>query len=164
MSGAPYYTVIGVPNLSQNQIQEILIKARVIAVVGLSKDSERDSYRVGDYLKRHGYRIIPVNPNIEDVFGEKSYKSLQDIPLEILKAIDIVDIFRRSEDVPPIVDQVIMLKTKVARSYVIWMQLGIINEQSAEKAKQAGLPVIMNKCLMVEHQELTRTLYATEQK
>ena len=140
--------------LSQNQIKEILKKYKVIAVVGLSKDPEKDSYRVSAYLKQHGYRIIPVNPFADEVLGEKSYKSLLDIPPEIQKTIEIVDIFRPAKDVPPIVEQAIKLKQLYGKPFVVWMQLGIINEQAAEMAKQAGLIVVMDKCLMVEHHHL----------
>ncbi len=141
--------------MGQNQISDILKKYRVIAIVGLSKDSSKDSYRVAAYLQQHGYRIIPVNPFVDQVLGEKSYKSLLEIPAEIQKTIDIVDIFRRSEDVPPIVQQAIELKRKFERPFVVWMQLGIVNEEAAEAARHAGLAVVMDKCLMVEHRRLT---------
>ena len=140
--------------MSQNQIRDILQKAKTIAVVGLSKEPEKDSNKVSVYLQQHGYRIIPVNPFADEVLGEKSYKSLLDIPVEIQKTIDIVDIFRKAEDVPPIVEQAIQLKAKVGGSFVVWMQLGIVNEQAAEAAKKAGLIVVMDKCLMVEHHRL----------
>ena len=103
------------------------------------------------YLKQHGYRIIPVNPTITGVFGEKSYKSLLDIPEDIARTIDVVDIFRKSEDVPPIVEQAIKLREKFGKPFVVWMQLGIINEKAAAAARQAGLTVVMDKCLMKEH-------------
>ena len=141
--------------MSQDQIKDILQKAKTIAVVGLSKEPEKDSNKVSVYLQQHGYRIIPVNPFADEVLGEKSYKSLLDIPLEIQKTIDIVDVFRRSEDVLPIVEQAIQLKAKVGKSFVVWMQLGIVNEQAAEAARNAGLVVVMDKCLMVEHSNLT---------
>lgn len=141
--------------MSQNQIIDILKNYKTIAVVGLSKDPEKDSHKVSAYLKQHGYRIIPVNPFADEVLGEKSYKSLLDIPVEIQKTIDSVDVFRRSEDVPPIVEQAIQLKAKDGRPFVVWMQLGIVNEEAAEDAKRAGLIVVMDKCLMVEHQRLT---------
>jgi len=145
----------GTFGLSQNQIRDILEKAKTIAVVGLSKEPEKDSHKVGAYLQQHGYRIIPVNPFADEVLGEKSYRSLLDIPVEIQKTIDIVDVFRRSEDAPPIVEQAIQLKGKVGRPFVVWMQLGIVNEQAAEATRKAGLIVVMDKCLMVEHQNVT---------
>ena len=138
----------------QSQVREILAKYKVIAVVGLSKDPEKDSHRVGAYLKQNGYRIIPVNPFADEVLGEKSYNSLLDIPVEIQKSIEIVDIFRPAKDVPPIVEQAIKLKQMYSRPFVVWMQLGIVNEQTAKVAREAGLIVVMNKCLMVEHQRL----------
>jgi uncharacterized protein len=140
--------------LSQDQIEDILKKTKVIAVVGLSNDLEKVSFRVAAYLKQRGYRIIPVNPTVNQVLGEKSYKSLIDIPLQIQKTIDVVDVFRRSEDVPPIVQQAIELKSRVGRPFVVWMQLGIVNEQAAKAARDAGLVVVMDRCLMVEHHHL----------
>lgn len=141
--------------MSQDQITEILEKYKVIAVIGLSKDPEKMSYKVSSYMQQHGYRIIPVNPFVDEVFGEKSFKTLLDIPVEIQKTIEIVNIFRRSENIPPIVEQVIDLKTKVGRPFVIWMQLGIVNEQAAESLRQSGLVVVMDNCLMIAHQNLS---------
>ena len=141
--------------MSQNQIKEILTKFNVIAVVGLSKEPEKDSHKVSAYLQQHGYRIIPVNPFADQVLGEKSYKSLLDIPPEIQKTIEIVDIFRPAKDVPSIVDQAIKLKAVYGKPLVVWMQLGIVNEQAAEAARKAGLIVVMDKCLMIEHHRLT---------
>ena len=137
--------------MSQNEIKEILTKYKTVAVVGLSREPDKDSYRVSAYLKEHGFRIIPVNPFADEVLGEKSYKSLLDIPTEIQRTIEVVDIFRPAKDVPPIVDQAVKLKEMYGKPYVVWMQLGIVNEQAAETAKQAGLTVVMNKCMMVEH-------------
>jgi predicted CoA-binding protein len=140
--------------LSQNQIEEILNKYKVIAVVGLSKEPKKDSHRVSAYLKQLGYRIIPVNPFADEVLGEKSYTSLLDIPPEIQKTIDIVDIFRPAKDVSPIVEQAIQIRQFYGKPLVIWMQVGIVNEQAAEMARHAGLFVVTDKCLMVEHQRL----------
>ena len=137
--------------MSQNQIKEILEKYRVIAVVGLSQDPGKDSHKVSAYLKQHGYRIIPVNPYAKEVLGEKSYSSLLEIPSEVKKNIEIVDIFRPAEEVLLIVEQAIKLKALNGKPFVIWMQLGIVNEASAEKARRAGLIVVMDKCMMVEH-------------
>ncbi len=138
----------------ENQTKELLNKYKVIAVVGLSKDPEKDSYKVSSYMQQNGYRIIPVNPFVEQVLGEKSYKSLLDIPPEIQKTIEIIDIFRPAKDVMPIVEQAITLKQMYGKPFVIWMQLGIINEQAAEAAKNSGLVVVMDKCLMIEHRHL----------
>jgi predicted CoA-binding protein len=121
----------------------------------LSKDPGKVSHRVSTYLQQHGYRIIPVNPFVDEVLGEKSYNSLLDIPVEVQKTIEIVDIFRYAEDVPPIVEQAIALKIAVGKPFVIWMQSGIVNEQAALAARKAGLIVIMDKCLMNEHQYLS---------
>ena len=140
--------------MSQNQIKDILKRYKVIAVVGLSKEPEKDSHKVSAYLKQHGYRIIPINPFVDEVLGEKSYPSLLEIPSEIQKTIEIVDIFRPAKDAPPIVEQAIKLKQTYGKPFVVWMQLGIVNEQAAEAAKRVGLIVVMDKCLMVEHQRL----------
>ena len=141
--------------MSKNKIREILTKYKTVAVVGLSRQAGKDSYKVSAYLKKFGFRIIPVNPFAEEVLGEKSYKSLLDIPPEIQKTIDIIDIFRPSKDVPLIVEQAIQLKTLNGKPNVLWMQLGIVNQQAAEAAKKAGLTVIMNKCMMTEHQRFS---------
>jgi predicted CoA-binding protein len=140
--------------LSQAEIKEILIKYKVIAVVGASDKIGKPSHRVAAYLKNHGFCIIPVNPFIDEVFGLKSYKSLLDIPEETKRTIDVVDVFRKAENVPPIVEQAIKLKQMVGRPFVVWMQLGIVNEQAAEAAQKAGLVVVMDKCMMAEHQRL----------
>jgi predicted CoA-binding protein len=143
-----------VPHLSQNEIKEILTKYKTIAVVGLSRELGKDSHRVSAYLKNHGFRIIPVNPFADEVLGEKSYKSLLDIPPEVQKTIEVVDIFRPSKDVPLIVEQAIKLKKMHGKPYVVWMQLGIVNEQAAEAAEKAGLIVVMDRCMMIEHKRL----------
>ncbi len=142
--------------LSSDHIRQILTDYKTIAVVGLSKDPEKDSYRVSKYLKNYGYRIIPVNPTVDEVLDEKSYASLLDIPVEIQKEIDIVDIFRRTEYVQPIVEQAVKLRNKYGKPYVIWMQLRIINEKAAEIAKNAGFTVVMDRCIMQEHQRLLK--------
>jgi predicted CoA-binding protein len=141
--------------LSQNEIREILKKYKTVAVVGLSREPGKDSHRVSAYLKQHGFRVIPVNPFADEVLGEKSYKSLLDIPAEIQKTIEVIDIFRPSKDVPPIVEQAIKLKAMHGKPYVVWMQLGIVNEQAAEAAKKAGLTVVMDKCMMIEHKRFS---------
>jgi predicted CoA-binding protein len=123
-------------------------------VVGLSRETDKDSHRVAAYLKTHGFRIIPVNPFADEILGEKSYKSLLDIPSEIQKTIEIIDVFRHAKDVPPIVKQAVKLREMNGKPYVVWMQLGIVNEQAAVTAKKAGLIVVMNKCMMVEHKRL----------
>ena len=124
-------------------IAEVLQRAKTIAVVGLSSNPLRPSHGVTAYMQSHGYRIIPVNPNIEECLGEKAYASLRDVP----EKIDIVNIFRRPEFVPEIVDEAIRLKVSA-----IWMQEDVIHEKAAEKARQAGILVVMDRCILKEHQ------------
>jgi predicted CoA-binding protein len=123
-------------------IPHILRTCRTIAIVGLSGKPERDSHSVAEYLIRHGYKVIPVNPMIREVFGLRAYPDLSSVS----EKVDIVNIFRRSDQVPPIVDEAIKINAKV-----IWMQLGIVNEEAAQKAREAGLQVVMNRCIKVEH-------------
>lgn len=123
-------------------IAELLRTSHTIAVVGLSDNPMRPSHGVSAYMQSHGYRIIPVNPQADEVLGEKAYASL----LDVRGPIDIVDIFRRSEFVPEIVDQAIQLKARA-----IWMQEGVVHEQAAEKARKAGLLVVMDSCILKEH-------------
>ena len=105
-------------------------------------------------MQQHGYKIVPVNPFVDYVLGEKCYKSLLNVPVETQRTIEIVNIFRKPEDVPPIVEQAIQLKATIGKTFVVWMQLDIVNEQAAEAARHAGLVVVMDKCLMIEHQRL----------
>jgi len=140
--------------LSQSEINKILTEYKTIAIVGLSRDPNKDSYRVSVYLKNQGFCIVPVNPFADEVLGEKSYKSLLDIPVEMQKTVDVVDVFRPAEDVPQIVEQAVKLKEIHGKPLAIWIQLGIVNEQAAETAKRAGFTVVMNKCMMVEHARL----------
>jgi predicted CoA-binding protein len=128
-------------------ISEILHSARTIAVVGLSNKRFRPSYGVSEYLKRAGYRIIPVNPLEAEVLGEKSYADLDSVPVPV----DIVDIFRRSEFVPEIVEAAIRNGAKA-----IWMQEGVIHEQAARRAEAAGLTVVMDHCILKEHRRLAQ--------
>ncbi|MGB9135571.1 MAG: thioredoxin [Candidatus Bathyarchaeia archaeon] len=141
--------------MSQTDIKQILKQQRTVAVVGLSRDPEKDSHRVADYLRKQGYRIIPVNPTVDNILGQRVYKTLLDIPPELQKTIEVVDIFRPAEDVLPIVDQAIQLKLQHGMHLVVWMQLGIVNEQAAQKAQKAGLTVVMDKCMMKEHKRLS---------
>lgn len=127
---------------SADVILEILKKYKTIAVVGLSSNPMRPSFGVTEYMRGAGYRIIPVNPNEAEVFGEKSYARLEDVPGKV----EIVNIFRRAEDVPPVVESAIRIGAKV-----VWMQQGIENEEAAEKARAAGLVVIEDACILVEH-------------
>jgi len=148
--------------LNEDVAKEVLTKYKTIAVVGLSKDPSKASYQVAEYLKNHAFRIIPVNPSANEVFGEKAYKSLLDVPTEVQKAIEVVDIFRPSEEVMPIVEQAAELKKVHGTLRVVWMQLGIINDQAAELAKKAGLTVVMNKCMVQEHRRLFASSASSE--
>ena len=123
-------------------VAQILRGAKTIAVVGLSSNPMRASHGVAEYLQNAGYRIIPVNPNETEVLGEKAYARLEDVP----EAVDIVDVFRRAEEVPAVAQSAIGIGAKV-----LWMQLGIENAGAAEKARAAGLVVVEDSCLMVEH-------------
>jgi predicted CoA-binding protein len=136
-------------------VKSVINNYKVIVIVGISNTIGKPSHRVGAYLKQHGYQIVPVNPTIERVFGLKSYKSLIDIPERIAKTVEVVDVFRKAEDVPTVVEQAIQLRKKYGRLCVIWMQLGIVNETAAEIARKAGLVVVMDKCIMVERRHLT---------
>lgn len=125
-----------------DEIGELLKRSKTIAVVGLSDSPLRPSYGVSAYMQNHGYRIIPVNPTIKGALGEKSVASLTDVP----EKIDIVDVFRRSEFVPEVIDEAIRLKVPA-----IWLQEGVIHEEAAEKARQAGIFVVMDRCILKEH-------------
>jgi predicted CoA-binding protein len=129
-------------SIRSDPITEILQRAKTVAVVGLSDNPLRPSHGVAAYLLDQGYRIIPVNPQIESALGEKAYPSLLDVP----ERIDIVNIFRRSEFVEEVVDQAIQLKVPV-----IWMQEEVVHEKAAQKARQAGIFVVMNRCILLEH-------------
>jgi uncharacterized protein len=128
-------------------IPELLRKSRVIAVVGLSSKRARPSYGVSEYMQQHGYRIIPVNPNESEVLGEKAYARLEDVP----EHVDIVDIFRRSELVAPVVESAIRIGAGA-----VWMQEGVVDQVSARKAKAAGLAVVVDRCILKEHQRYLR--------
>ena len=136
------------------EIKNILNNYRTIAVVGISRQKIKDSHIVAEYMKEKGYRIIPINPFADEILGEKCYKSLLEMPEELQKQVEIVDIFRPSDKVMPIVDEAVKLKEKHGNLKVVWMQLGIANEEAAKKAEAAGLKVIMNKCIMSEHKRL----------
>ncbi len=128
-------------------MRQVLGRARTIAVVGLSDKPERDSNEVARYLKAQGYRVVPVNPMVPEVLGERSYPTITAIPKEV--EIDLVDIFRRSDQVPPVVDEAL------ARGIpTIWMQLGVEHAEAAAKARSAGATVFENLCIMVQHRRL----------
>ncbi len=127
------------------EIKDILKNYKVVAMVGLSDKPERPSFEVAAYLKSKGYKIIPVNPNVKEVLGERAYPSLKDVPDQV----EIVDIFRKPEAVHEIVEQAIEKGAKV-----VWMQEGVINNEAAKRALDAGLKVVMNRCMLKEHSAL----------
>ena len=151
--------MVGIPEYMSSPIDQLaarILKSKTIAVVGLSKDPSRPSHDVATYLKSHGYRIVPINPTVDEILGEKSYKSLLDLPEHLKREIDVVDIFRRAEDVPPIIEEAIQLHKIFGKPNAIWMQLGIVNEDAAEKAREAGLFVVMDRCMKIEHARLSQ--------
>ena len=129
----------------EDAVREMLETTNTIASVGLSSNPEKESHWVVTYLKRQGYKIIPVNPNASEIMGEKAYPSLSEIPGKV----DVVQIFRKPEDVPPVVDEAIKIGAKV-----VWMQQGIVNEEAGQKAQDAGLFVVMDTCMRAAHQWL----------
>jgi predicted CoA-binding protein len=133
--------------MESEEIKNILSTYKTVAVVGISPKEDRPSHIVASYLKSKGYRIIPIRPDGDILLGEKIYPSLQEIPREI--EVDIVDIFRKSEDVLPVVKEAIQRRAKV-----VWMQEGIVNSEAAAKAELAGLKVVMDRCIKKEHQKL----------
>lgn len=129
-------------NLPDPEIKKLLERARTVAVVGVSHKEDRDSHKVARYLKEHGYTMIPVNPKYKEVLGEPCYPDLKSVPVPV----DIVDIFRNIEAIPGIVDEAIAVGAKA-----VWMQLGLCHNDAADKARQAGMQVVMNKCIKIEH-------------
>src|SRR5512145_1274297 len=126
-------------------MKDILLTTKTIASVGLSSNQEKESFWIVSYLKAQGYRIIPVNPTADEILGEKAYPDLESIP----EKIDVVQVFRKPEDVPPVVDSAIKVGAKV-----VWMQEGIVHEEAAQKARQAGLQVVMDACMRATHRRL----------
>ena len=132
-------------NPPTEEIREILNQCKTIAIVGLSPKEQRDSNMVARYLKENGFKIVPVNPGQKEILGEKCYKNLLEIPFQP----DMVNLFLNSKRVPEAVDQAIEIKTDV-----IWMQLGVVHNQAAAKARENGIQVIMNKCIKIEHERM----------
>ena len=126
-------------------MKSILSSAKTVASVGLSSNPEKESYWIVSYLKEQGYHIIPVNPTAAEILGEKAYPNLESVP----EKIDVVQVFRKSEDVPPVVEDAIKVGAKV-----VWMQEGIVNEEAAQKAREAGLQVVMDACMRATHRRL----------
>ncbi|OEU78557.1 MAG: CoA-binding protein [Desulfobacterales bacterium C00003060] len=134
-------------NPPSERIKAILQKCKTVAIVGLSPKPERDSHKVAKYLKENRYRIVPVNPGQKEILGEKCYPNLKAVPFPI----DMVDIFRKPESIPPVVDDAIEMGAKA-----VWMQLGLAHNQAADKARREGLEVVMNKCMKIELMNMTK--------
>ena len=130
---------------NDEMMKEILLSTKIIACVGLSGNEQKVSNQVGAYLQGQGYRVIPVNPTADEILGEKAYPDLESVPDEI----DLVQVFRRPEDVPPVVESAIKAGAKV-----VWMQEGIVNEEAAQRAREAGLQVVMDACMRATHRRL----------
>jgi predicted CoA-binding protein len=135
--------------MNDQEIAQLLSTARTIAVVGLSGNPDRPSFGVAHYLQSKGYRILPVNPTIDSVLGEKSYASVSEIPEKADVQVDIVDVFRRAEFVPALAEEAIKIGARC-----LWLQLGVIHEEAARRARDAGLLVVMDRCLAVERLRL----------
>jgi len=133
--------------MKDEDLKKILTGCKTVAIVGISPKEDRPSYIVASYLQSKGYRIIPVRPDGDTILGKKVYYNLMEIPKEI--EVDVVDIFRRSEDVPPIVDEAIQRGAKV-----VWMQEGVVHKEAGARAEKAGLKVVMDRCMKKEHQRL----------
>jgi uncharacterized protein len=132
---------------SDSELRDLISSVRTIAVVGLSPKANRDSHRVAKYLKEQGFTIIPVNPNADEVLGETSYPTLEDVP----HPVDLVNVFRRSEHTPEIARGAVKIGARA-----IWMQIDVVNDEAARIASEGGLDVVMDKCLMVKHGMLMR--------
>jgi len=144
VSETPEVCEVPIVNADDEEIERLLKEAKVVAVVGVSRDPTKDSHIVARYLSQH-YRTYFINPHADEIAGQKAYASLKELP----EVPDIVDIFRAPSKVPPIVDEAIEVGAKA-----IWMQVGIVNNEAAQKAKEAGLIVVQNRCMMVEHKRL----------
>ena len=136
-------------NPSSAQIKELLERAKTIAVVGISDDPSRPSNQVSEYIQSQGYEIIPVNPKLSSVLGRKAYTSLE----EIEEPVDIVNIFRRSEGIPEVVDHVLEMKHK---PQAVWIQLGIVNDEQCRRIEEAGIMAIQDACIKIEHYQLLK--------
>lgn len=130
---------------NDQKMKDILVSTKTIASVGVSSNPEKDSYQVVAYLKDQGYQIIPVNPTATEILGEKTYPDLESVPM----TVDVVQVFRKPEDVPPVVESAIKIAAKV-----VWMQEGVVNEEAAQRARDAGLQVVMDACMRATHRRL----------
>ncbi len=147
--------------MSQTQVpsstispKEVLKKYKVIAVVGASKNPEKDAYTVPQYMKEHGYKIIPVNPTADQILGEKAYPSLLELPPELAKRIELVDVFRPSEELPQVAQQAIEMKKRYGRPFAFWAQLGLESEEAKRMLSKNGIPYVMNACLRIVHRSV----------
>jgi len=131
--------------------KETLRKYRVIAVVGASKNPEKDAFSVPQYMKEHGYRILPVNPTADQIVGEKAYPSLSDIPTDLAKQVEIVDVFRPSEDLPKVAQQTVDMKNRYGRPFVFWAQIGLENDEAKRLLSENGIQYVMNDCVRAAH-------------
>lgn len=136
-------------NSNKDEIKAIFEGTKTIAIVGLSPDSEKASYRVAEYLKNAGFKIVPIYPKEDEILGEKVYRSLSEIPFDI----DMVDIFRKPDAIAKVVDEVLLIKEK-NKIKTVWFQLGLANNEAAQKALEAGLNVVQNKCTKIEHRDI----------
>ncbi len=146
--------------MSQTQIpsttispREVLKKYKVIAVVGASKNPEKEAFTVLQYMKEHGYRIIPVNPTADQILREKAYPALSDMPPDLAKQVEIVDVFRPSEELPTVAQQVVEMRKMYGRPFVFWAQLGLENEEAKRMLSKSGISYVMNACLRTVHRQ-----------
>ncbi len=130
---------------------EVMRTRSVIAVVGASKSPKKEAHRVPLYLREHGYRVIPINPSADQIFGERAYPSLESMPEEVAREVEVVEVFRPSEELPQVARQVVELSRKHARPYVFWAQLGLQSEEAKEILTKGGLPFVMDSCMRVVH-------------
>jgi predicted CoA-binding protein len=131
--------------------REVLRRYRIIAVVGASRNPEKDAHRVPAYLKEKGYRIIPINPSAQEILGERAYPSLSGLPEEVARSVEVVDVFRPSEELPQVAKEAVELKKKYGRPFVFWAQLGLENADAARLLQDAGIGVVMDACMMQTH-------------
>ena len=135
--------------------EEVMRTRRTIAVVGASKNPEKEANMVPLYLRQHGYRVVPVNPSADQIVGEKAYPSLDAIPDDLAKAVEVVDVFRPSEELPQVARQVAELARRTGRTYVFWAQLGLKSDEAMAVLEGAGLPYVMDACMKIVHESLT---------
>lgn len=134
--------------------REVLKKYKTIAVVGASKNPQKDAYTVPQFMKDHGFTIVPINPTADEIVGERAYPSLVDLPLEIARKVEIVDVFRPSEELPQVAQQVVDFHRKYGRPFVFWAQLGLENEEAKQILSKNQIPYIMNTCLRIVQRSL----------